>query len=111
MTRHLVKAKQPGYSGKTLGVQFSDGQAIVDEHTVPKKLGRTPEQVLTTFKQDFPDYEIEPIRDGGPSTFTVPELPYKAEGGKHNGRRDSRKAEARTPKPKHTAKVKPAPAA
>jgi len=76
MTRHLVKAKQPGYAGKTLGIPFSDGQAIVDEHTVPAKLGRTPAQVLEAFKQDFPDYEVTPISDRG-STFTVPELPYK----------------------------------
>jgi hypothetical protein len=75
MPRHLVVAPQPGYEGKTLGVMFHNSQAVVDEHSVDAKLGRTPAQVIETFKKDFPAYTVEAL--GGPVAVTVPELPWK----------------------------------
>jgi len=102
MTRHLVVAPIAGYNGKTLGVNFHEGQAVVDEHSVDAKLGRTPAQVIETFKKDFPGYTVEPL--GGPVAVTVPELPWKekAEGGKHSSaaglRPDAGKAVSRKQK-------------
>jgi hypothetical protein len=80
MPRHLVVAPQPGYEGKTLGVMFHNSQAVVDEHSVDAKLGRTPAEVIETFKKDFPAYTVEPL--GGPSAssgvaVTVPEMPWR----------------------------------
>ena len=76
MPRHLVVAPQPGYEGKTLGVMFHNSQAVVDEHSVDAKLGRTPAQVIETFKKDFPAYTVEAL--GGPVAVSVPEMPWKA---------------------------------
>ncbi len=75
MTRHLVVAPQPGYEGKTLGVMFHNSQAVVDEHSVDPKLGRTPAEVIRAFKMDFPAYTVEAL--GGPVAVTVPEMPWK----------------------------------
>jgi len=75
MPRHLVVAPQPGYEGKTLGVMFHNSQAVVDEHSVDAKLGRTPAEVIETFKKDFPAYTVEAL--GGPVAVSVPELPWK----------------------------------
>ena len=69
MPRHLVVAPQPGYEGKTLGVMFHNSQAVVDEHSVDAKLGRTPAQVIETFKKDFPAYTVEAL--GGPVAASI----------------------------------------
>ena len=101
MTRHLVVAPIAGYNGKTLGVNFHEGQAVVDEHSVDAKLGRTPAQVIETFKKDFPAYTVEPL--GGPVAVTVPEMPWK---GEEKSEVRSQKSEVKS-KPKAKAK-KPA---
>jgi len=105
MARHLVVAQQPGYEGKTLGVVFHNGQAVVDEHSVDPKLGRTPAQVIETFKKDFPGYTVEPL-GSGPSAdaqgaVSVPEMPWK---GKDEGRGARMKAEAKAKAEKPKAK-------
>jgi hypothetical protein len=117
MPRHLVVAPQPGYEGKTLGVMFHNSQAVVDEHSVDAKLGRTPAQVIETFQKDFPGYTVEAL--GGPVAVTVPEMPWrKSEVGspKSEVRGASPKSEVGSPKsgvkPKaksrrETAKAKP----
>jgi hypothetical protein len=108
MPRHLVVAPQPGYEGKTLGVMFHNSQAVVDEHSVDAKLGRTPAQVIETFKKDFPAYTVEAL--GGPVAVTVPEMPWKA---KDEGGRMKAEAKAKAEKPKgqgpraKAAKAKP----
>jgi len=100
MPRHLVVAPQPGYEGKTLGVMFHNSQAVVDEHSVDAKLGRTPAEVIETFKKDFPAYTVEAL--GGPVAVTVPELPWKEQ--KAEGR--GQKAEGTKPKAARKAKAK-----
>jgi hypothetical protein len=105
MPRHLVVAPQPGYEGKTLGVMFHNSQAVVDEHSVDAKLGRTPAQVIETFKKDFPAYTVEPL--GGPSAssgvaVSVPEMPWR----KSEVRGASPKSEVRGASPKSGVKPK-----
>ena len=106
MARHLVVAPQPGYEGKTLGVMFHNSQAVVDEHSVDAKLGRTPAQVIETFKKDFPAYTVEPLGGDGVSV-TVPEMPWKAEGQKaEDTKQKAEKPKAQGPRAKAT-KAKP----
>lgn len=101
MPRHLVVAPQPGYEGKTLGVMFHNSQAVVDEHSVDAKLGRTPAQVIETFQKDFPAYTVEAL--GGPVAVTVPEMPWKE---KSEVRGASPKSEAPRASPKSEVKPK-----
>ena len=70
-----VQTPNAGYSGKTLGVPFHEGVAIVDENTVPKALGRSPDEVVSAMKQDHPEYAIEEMH--GRQSFTVPQMPWK----------------------------------
>jgi hypothetical protein len=106
MPRHLVVAPQPGYEGKTLGVMFHKSQAVVDEHSVDAKLGRTPAEVIETFKKDFPAYTVEAL--GGPVAVTVPELPWrKSEVGSPKSEVGSPQSEVKPkPKTKRAAKAK-----
>lgn len=53
MARYLVTTKSETYNGKTLGIKFQDGKAVVDEYTVPKNLGRKPDEVARLMKRDF----------------------------------------------------------
>jgi hypothetical protein len=115
MPRHLVVAPQPGYEGKTLGVMFHNSQAVVDEHSVDAKLGRTPAEVIETFKKDFPAYTVEAL--GGPVAVSVPEMPWrKSEVRGASPKSDPRPDRGRSPKsevkPKaaRKAKAKKAPA-
>ncbi len=119
MTRHLVVAPQPGYEGKTVGVMFHNSQAVVDEHSVDARLGRTPAEVIETFKKDFPAYTVERLGGDGVAV-TVPEMPWKepkaeggerkAEGSGHSSaaglRPDAGKAEGGKPKAASKPKAK-----
>lgn len=60
MARYLVTAPIDTYSGKTLGIKFNDGKAVVDEYTVPKNLGRSPDEVARLMKRDF-GFEVKKI--------------------------------------------------
>jgi len=60
MARYLVTAPKDTYDGKTLGVKFQDGKAVVDEYTVPKLLGRSPDEVARLMKRDF-GFEVKKI--------------------------------------------------
>lgn len=69
-----ITAPNEGYNGKTLGVRFTDGEALVNDVTVPKALGRSPEQVIKEFQQDYPEYHVEAASG---AVFAVPEMPWK----------------------------------
>ena len=53
MKRYLVTAINPNYEGKTFGVRFHEGKAVVDEHSISKNLGRTVEEVVDLMQKDF----------------------------------------------------------
>jgi len=58
-TRFVVRAKNPTFNGKTLGVRFNDGEAILEKLTV-SKLDRTVQELAWLFKNDF-HYEVEAV--------------------------------------------------
>jgi len=60
MKRYLVIAKNPNYEGKTFGVRFHEGKAVVDEHSISKNLGRTVEEVVDLMQKDF-GLEVVPM--------------------------------------------------
>lgn len=93
--RVVIQAPRADYNGKTLGLRFNDGVAVLDETTAPRALGRSPRQIVEAFRQDFPAYQVSaaPGRH-----FTVPDLPWKeAEAGE---------VSAEMPKPKRRSKPK-----
>lgn len=67
------KESETQYNGKTFGVQFADGRAILNDATVPEKLGRSVEHVAHKMKTDF-GYEV--IDRSHKSSFAVPDLPW-----------------------------------
>ena len=75
MSEHIINTKDRNYSGKTFGVKFENGSAVVNDNTVPEHLGRHPEEVADLMKRDF-DYDV---RESGHTqqTFAVPDLPWK----------------------------------
>jgi hypothetical protein len=90
MTTAKVIAPNKGYNGKTLGVRFTDGEALVNEVTVPKALGRSPEEVLTQIKKDHPEYQVEETA-GNASSFTVPQMPWKKDEAQASEEADAKK--------------------
>lgn len=73
--RFMVTSKNGKYDGKTLGVKFNNGRAIVDEVSVDDKLGRDVETVADLMKRDH-GYQVEPIAHS--KMVSVPDLPWKA---------------------------------
>ena len=62
MKQYLITTpNNPAFKGKTLGVRFENGQAVLSEFTLPK-LGRTMEQVLRALKKDF-HYEVRILKE------------------------------------------------
>lgn len=55
--RYLVRTVNGEYTGKTLGVKFDRGRAVVDKNTIDERLGRTVEEIAWFFKNDF-HYEV-----------------------------------------------------
>lgn len=56
----VTTPKNPQYSGKTCGVRFENGQALVSEYTIDHHLGRTVEEVVQRLKSDF-GYEVKRV--------------------------------------------------
>jgi hypothetical protein len=59
-TRFLVEAKNPEYEGKTFGIRFTNGKAVVEEAILPKHLKRSFEKVIAGFR-DMPGYTLTPL--------------------------------------------------
>ena len=76
MTRYLVTAKNPNYEGKTYGVRFHEGSAVVDEHSISKHLGRTVEQVVDLMQKDF-GLEVVPMDEAPAPKEETPAAPAK----------------------------------
>jgi hypothetical protein len=58
--RYLVTAHNEQYEGKTFGVRFTEGKAVVENAILPKYLNRTLDQVIAGFK-DMPGYTVTPL--------------------------------------------------
>jgi hypothetical protein len=58
--RYLVKTKNPDYSGRSFGIKFERGQAIVEKLTIDSRMGRSVEEIAWHFKNDF-HYEVTEI--------------------------------------------------
>lgn len=76
------------YDGKTLGVKFERGRAMVDDVTVDPRLGRDKHYIADQMARDF-GYKVEAVSES--RLVTVPEMPWKGEAAK------SANAKARKP--------------
>ena len=66
MSQLIVKTpNNPDYNEKTLGVQFNDGAALVNEHTGPNRYGYTLDQLAVMFGKDLPGYTVMYTDDAG----------------------------------------------
>lgn len=75
MSEHIINTKDRNYSGKTFGVTFENGSAVVNDNTVPEHLGRGVDEVADLMKRDF-DYDVRDSAHAKQS-FAVPDLPWK----------------------------------
>jgi hypothetical protein len=75
MAEHIINTKDRDYGGKTFGVKFENGSAVLNDNTVPEHLGRGVDEVADLMKRDF-DYDV---REGAHAkqAFAVPDLPWK----------------------------------
>lgn len=81
MTAYIAKTKNPTYAGKTYGVQFTRGRAIVSDETLDPFLGLTVEEVAERMAREF-KYEVVPLDVDGKlqdplPTEEAPEEPRK----------------------------------
>lgn len=51
--RYIAITPNKGYFGKTCGVRFEEGRALVDEYTIDPFLGWTVDQVADKLVEDF----------------------------------------------------------
>lgn len=59
---YRVTAPSAAYNGKTLGVQFQHGSAIIDARSIDPRIELTPKQVAERMVTDW-GYTVEPIGD------------------------------------------------
>lgn len=65
MSQYVVTTpRNPGFSGRTCGIDFRNGRAFVSEHTLDPNLGLTVDQVIWKMVKDF-GYDVEQV--GGAS--------------------------------------------
>jgi hypothetical protein len=60
VSRYLVVAENEGYEGKTFGIRFNQGRAVVDSNIVPKHLHRSAEEIAAGFR-DLPGYTVTEV--------------------------------------------------
>lgn len=63
----IVTPANPAYKGRTLGVDFSHGRAVVLENNIPPLSGAKTLKELAQRFRDFPGYDVvvhqdEPVR-------------------------------------------------
>lgn len=51
--QYLIETPNPEYKGRTLGVQFARGRALLDPATIDPKLGLDVDEVADRMKKDF----------------------------------------------------------
>jgi hypothetical protein len=61
----VITTDNPNYDGKTFGVQFSNGQAVVSE-AVPNKLGHSLDTLAHKFQHEMIGYQAEFVEDEKP---------------------------------------------
>ncbi len=60
MARFIVHTPNKEFNERVIGVQFSRGQATVDEYSIDKSLGYTVEEIARRMQNDY-GYEVEEI--------------------------------------------------
>lgn len=60
----VTTPQNPQYGGKTYGVRFHNGKAVLDANTIDPAVGLTVEQVAKRLADEF-GYTVEPL--GGKS--------------------------------------------
>lgn len=79
MSQYLVTTPlNPDYNGKTFGVRFDRGRAVVNDYSIDKTLGLTVDEIAERMEKEF-NYTVEKI-EGGNQAWTAPE-PVEAESG------------------------------
>ena len=58
--QYIVTVPNIEYDGKTYGVQFYQGKALIAEHTIDSRLGWTVDEIARKLKADF-SYEVEEV--------------------------------------------------
>jgi hypothetical protein len=58
--QYLAVTPNPEYKGKTCGVQFYQGKALIAPHTISPFLGWTVDEIVVKMRQDF-GYDVQPV--------------------------------------------------
>lgn len=72
MPRYIVHTPNKEFNERVIGIQFSRGQATVDEYSIDKTLGYTVEEVARRMQNDY-GYEVEQIGAEEPKPQTIKE--------------------------------------
>ncbi len=83
--QYIVTVPNPKFDGKTLGVQFNAGKALLAEQTLDPRLGLNVEQVAALLTVDF-GYTVTTL-EGQP--YALPRVEPKIENKKSNAGRAS----------------------
>ena len=59
---YIAKTPNQNYVGKTAGVRFYGGQALINERTIDKQLGWSVEDVVRKLVDDF-GYTVEEVTE------------------------------------------------
>lgn len=83
---YLVTAKNPEYAGKTFGLQFYGGKAVLTEEMVNPRLGRNVEEIREGFL-GMEGYKIRPLSASAQAAVqaTLAEAALAAEDGVDDG--------------------------
>lgn len=104
----IITAPNKDYNGKTFGVKFEEGRAVLNEHSNPNRYGYSLADLAQKFRVDLPGYEVEFITDkeeqaaqdkymadsGFPKDFTPEAMPTPAKPKKKPAKKATRKAPA-----------------
>lgn len=50
---YVISTPNAGYTGKTFGIRFENGKAVVSKESFPSELGYTLEYALRKLREDF----------------------------------------------------------
>jgi hypothetical protein len=63
VTRYIVRSVNPFYDGKTCGLKFENGRALLDPGALDARLGLDFDQVVLEF-ENMPGYSLIPVLPG-----------------------------------------------
>lgn len=72
MPRFIAHTPNKEFNERVMGVQFSRGQATIDNYSIDQSLGYTAEEVARRMQSDY-GYEVEEIGAEEPKPQTVKE--------------------------------------